>query len=121
MGKIIFRNSDWTAASAKKTRAWFLTDKGNLDASGLYAFGDSQSFVLKFAYVNRWAKSHTMLATFANTIVKLAEDVGSVKEPAGIRKRGHIYRFCGRMRLQGSECSKCFIRLIKEKAQSHRL
>ena len=92
-----------------------------MDASGLYAFGDSQSFVLKFAYVNRWAKSHTMLATFANTIVKLAEDVGSVKEPAGIRKRGHIYRFCGRMRLQGSECSKCFIRLIKEKAQSHRL
>ena len=26
-------------------------------------------------------------ATFANTIVKLAEDVGYVKKPAGIRKR----------------------------------
>ena len=29
-----------TAASANKPRAWFLSDKGNLDASGLYASGD---------------------------------------------------------------------------------
>lgn len=43
----------------------------------------------------------------ANQIVKLAEDVGQVKATAAIGKR-RVYTFCGRMRLQGSECSKCF-------------
>lgn len=43
----------------------------------------------------------------ANQIVKLAEDVGQVKETAAIGKR-RVYTFCGRMRLQRSECSKCF-------------
>ena len=42
LGKVIFRPSDWTAASAKKTPAWFSTHKGKLDASGLYASGNIQ-------------------------------------------------------------------------------
>ena len=37
LGKIIFRASDYTATSAKKLQDW--TDKGKLDASGLYASG----------------------------------------------------------------------------------
>ena len=39
LGKIIFRASDWTAASAKKTLAWFFLKKhnGKFDASGIYA------------------------------------------------------------------------------------
>ena len=39
LGKINFRASDYTATSAKKLQDCSWTDKGKLDASGLYASG----------------------------------------------------------------------------------